>query len=122
MILDNNDVPLKRAHLERAQPVYLLSPVGLELGQPSIHMDGMLISTAPLELYDDNTCHVCFEWAVNVGNSDDRYLNCVRCVPDALCNKCRVTLAGQSVCLQCLESSELELIGEKHCRRRMFVM
>ena len=62
-ILDNNDVPLKRVHLEWAQLVYLLSPVGFEVGQPSMHMEGTLISTAHLEDYDDNTCHVCFDWA-----------------------------------------------------------
>ena len=121
LILESAYIPMKRVRLEWAQPVCLPSPEGFELGQPSMHMEGTLGTTAILEDYDDNTCHVCFDWALNVGDGDDRYLNCVRCVPDSLCDKCRITIAGQPVCLQCLEPSELELLGEKHRRRRWFV-
>ena len=127
LCMENAYIPMTCVRLEWAQPVRLQSPDGFELGQPSMHMEGTLVPAAiPEDIVDSNfvhnTCLVCSDWALDVDVLKiDRSLNCVRCVPCALCDKCRITIAGQPVCLQCLEPSELELLGEKHRRRRSFV-
>ena len=94
-----------------------------------MHMEATLVLTAiPAESdFADpvpDTCLVCYEAAIDVDDIDQnlRYANCVRCVPCALCDKCKVTIAGQAVCLQCVEQSEIELLSDKHRRRRSLVI
>ena len=71
-----------------------------------------------------DTCLVCYEVALDVDDidSDLKYANCVRCAPCALCDKCKVTIAEQAVCSKCVKPSEIELLSDKHRRRRSLVI
>ena len=116
-------IPQMCVRLEWAQPVRVQSPAGFELGQSPMHMEATLILSAiPDDLepgyFDSNTCVVCYEAALDVDDLKiDRSTNCVRCEPCALCDRCKVTIAEQPMCLQCVEPSEMELLSEKHRRR-----
>ena len=117
-------IPLMCVGLEWAQPVRIQSPVGFELGQSPMHMEATLIPTAipddfdPGLYYVPDTCVVCYDAALDVDDLRiERSTNCVRCLPCALCDRCKVTIAEQPMCLQCVKPSEMELLSEKHRRR-----
>ena len=87
------------------------------------------ILTAIAEDFDfgdlvSDTCLVCYEAALGVDDLSeiDRPVNRVRSVSCALGGECKVTIAGQPVCVQCVKPSEIELLSEKHRRRRFLVI
>jgi hypothetical protein len=65
-------------------------------------------------------CLVCLDPAEDIdlqtGNRDE---NCVRCIPCSLCEKCKVSVKGKSVCLQCIECSEENLLDAQAFRRKL---
>ena len=121
----NAYIPQMCVRLEWAQPVGIQTPVGFELGQSVMHMEATLIVTAiPADFdpgdgyYVPNTCLACYEPALDVDDLDiDRNTNCVRCCPCAICDRCKVVIAEQPICLLCVEPSEMELLSDKHRRR-----
>ena len=62
-------------------------------------------------------CLVCLD-PVGRGDRDE---NCVRCTPCSLCEKCVVTVEGKSVCLQCIECYEENLLDAQAFRRKLLV-
>ena len=64
-------------------------------------------------------CCICLDPAEDIdrvdGNRDD---NCVRCYPCSLCERCKVTINGQSVCLDCIECYEENLLDARNFRRK----
>ena len=64
-------------------------------------------------------CLVCLDPAVDIdllnGNTDEY---CVRCSPCSLCEKCKVSINGQSVCLSCIKCYEENLLDARKFRRK----
>ena len=93
-------IPHMCIRLEWTQPVCIQRPAGFELEQSAMHMEATLVLTAiPAEFdfadFVPDTCLVCYEAAIDVDDIDQnlRYANCVRCLPCALCDRCKVTIA-----------------------------
>ena len=65
------------------------------------------------ESYNIDYCLVCLDPAVDVDevNNLSREDNCIRCVPCSLCDRCKVKIGDSTVCLDCLEPDEIELLS-----------
>ena len=54
-----------------------------------------------------NYCLVCLDPAV-----EDNEVNCIRCDPCCLCDRCKVKIGDSNVCLQCIEEDEIERLSD----------
>ena len=67
-------------------------------------------------------CLVCCDPAEDVDRThEDRTRNCVRCTPCSLCDKCKVVIEGQSICLWCIEANEEGSMPPEARRRKILV-
>ena len=111
-------------------------PAGFQGPLPRKHALMMEVSAAaqPPSLADLNRvealdsdkfeyCLVCFDPAANADDLGwDRNILCVRCRPTTLCEKCKVIVGGEAVCLQCLKKSEECLLDAAQLVRRKLLM
>lgn len=54
-----------------------------------------------------NYCLVCLDPAV-----EDAEVNCIRCDPCSLCERCKVKIGDSNVCLQCIKEAEIGRLSD----------
>ena len=54
-----------------------------------------------------NFCLVCLDPAV-----EDNEVNCIRCDPCCLCDRCKVKIGDSNVCLQCIQEDEIGRLSD----------
>jgi hypothetical protein len=113
-------VPLHMAD-EPAGPAGEMKPLFLEATAVVSALQEVHYANKLSALFDDY-CLVCLDPAEDIDlRQGDRDENCVRCLPCSLCEKCRATVEGKQVCLQCIECDEERLLDPSALRRKRLV-